>query len=109
MASGLCPALSSFLGGMVCLSLLRNSGTMVSKGWGVLPRFFRVKPVTLGFESDQTSLLTAVLNPSTGKAAMGDDEHQTNLNIKTVTRSTASASWPNRWELAVSVAVIDLQ
>lgn len=102
-------SVSSILGVMVCLSLLGNSGTMVSKGWGVLPRFFRVKPVALGFESDQTSLLTAVLNPSTGKATVGKEEHQTNLNIKTVTRSTASASWSNRWELAVSVAVIDLQ
>lgn len=68
-------SVSSILGLMVCLSLLGDSGTMVSNGWGVLPRFFRVKPVTLGFESDQTSLLTAVLNPSTGKATVGKEDH----------------------------------
>lgn len=50
---------SSILGLMVCLSLLGNSGTMVSNGWGVLPRFSRVKPVLLGCESDQTSLFTS--------------------------------------------------
>lgn len=47
---------------------------MVSKDWGVLPRFSRVKPVRPGFESDKTSLLTFVRIP-----APADDEetHQT--------------------------------
>lgn len=43
-----------------CLSLPGNGGTIVSNGWGVLPRFSRVKPVVLGSESDQTSLLASV-------------------------------------------------
>lgn len=70
---------SSILGLMVCLSLLGNSGTMVSNGWGVLPRFSRVKPVLLGCESDQTSLFTSVVNPSTGRrpGERGDQGQET--------------------------------
>lgn len=79
---------------MVCLSLQGNSGTMVSNGWGVLPRFSRVKPVLLGCESDQTSLFTSVVNPSTGRRPGERSIRQ--RDIETVKRSTASESRSNR-------------
>lgn len=47
-------------------------GRSFPKGWGVLPRFVRVKPVMLGCESDQTSLLPTILNPSTGRTTVTD-------------------------------------
>lgn len=68
---------SSILGLVVCLSLPGYSGTMVSNGWGVLPRFSRVKPVLLGFESDQTSLLTFVLESEHPAHDRGKEENQT--------------------------------
>lgn len=68
---------SSILGLVVCLSLLGGSGTMVSNGWGVLPRFSRVKPVLLGFESDQTSLLTFVLESEHRQNDRRKEENQT--------------------------------
>lgn len=85
---------------MVCLSLLGNSGTMVSNGWGVLPRFSRVKPVLLGCESDQTSLFTFVVNPSTGTRPGGRGASGTG-DIETVKRFTASASESKRWKLSL--------
>lgn len=62
---------SSILGLVACLSLLGGSGTMVSNGWGVLPRFSRVKLVLLGFESDQTSLLTMALESERRQTTLG--------------------------------------
>lgn len=91
---------SSILGLMACLSLLGNSGTMVSNGWGVLPRFSRVKPALLGFESDQTSLLTSVVNPSTGIRTW--EGGAPDIDVETVKRSTASASTCKPWEIVTS-------
>lgn len=53
----------SFGGLMVCLSLLENSGAVVSKGWGVLPRLSRVRPVTLAVRIRPDVIVDSRLDP----------------------------------------------
>lgn len=88
---------SSILGLVVCLSLLGGSGTMVSNGWGVLPRFSRVKPVLLGFESDQTSLLTFVLESEHRQNDRRKEENQRLKSMPMLGLVYLTVSMTRRW------------